>query len=31
MSFFQNTCKPKGLAGKIMINMLNTGHAEHAK
>ena len=24
MSFFQNTCKPKGFAGKIMVNMMNT-------
>ncbi len=27
MSFFQNTCKPKGFAGKMMVNMMNAGHA----
>lgn len=27
MSFFQNTCKPNGLGGKIMVNMMNKGHA----
>lgn len=31
MSFFQNTCKPKGFAGKIMVNMMNTGHAALAE
>lgn len=24
--FFQNTCKPKGTAGKLMIHMMNKGH-----
>ncbi len=27
MSFFQNTCKPTGIGGKIMLNMMNKGHA----
>lgn len=27
MSFFQNACKPNGLGGKIMVNMMNKGHA----
>ena len=27
MSFFQNTCKPKGIGGKIMVHMMNTGHS----
>ena len=27
MSFFQNTCKPKGIGGKIMVHMMNTGQA----
>lgn len=31
MSFFQNTCKPKGLGGKIMVNMMNTGHSSMAE
>lgn len=31
MSFFQNTCKPKGFAGKIMVNMMNAGHAALAE
>ena len=31
MSFFQNTCKPNGFAGKIMVNMMNTGHAALAE
>ena len=26
MGFFQNTCKPKGLGGKIMVKMMNSGH-----
>ena len=26
MSFFQNTCKPEGIGGKIMVSMMNTGH-----
>ncbi len=31
MSFFQNTCQPKGFAGKIMVNMMNVGHTALAK
>ena len=31
MSFFQNTCKPKGFAGKVMVNMMNAGHAALAE
>ena len=31
MSFFQNTCRPKGLGGKIMVNMMNAGHASMAE
>ena len=27
MSFFQNTCKPEGIGGKIMVSMMNMGHA----
>lgn len=27
MSFFQNTCKPVGFGGKIMVAMMNSGHA----
>ena len=27
MSFFQNTCKPVGLGGKIMVAMMNSCHA----
>ena len=26
MSFFQNTCKPDGLGGKLMVKMMNYGH-----
>lgn len=26
MSFFQNTCKPKGLGGKLMVRIMNSGH-----
>ena len=29
--FFQNTCKPQGLGGKIMVNMMNSGHAKMAE
>ena len=25
--FFQNTCKPQGVGGKLMVNMMNKGHA----
>ena len=31
MSFFQNTCKPRGIGGKIMVNMMNTGHSSMAE
>lgn len=31
MSFFQNTCKPKGIGGKIMVKMMNAGHSPMAK
>lgn len=31
MSFFQNTCKPKGFAGKVIVNTMNTGHSSMAK
>lgn len=31
MSFFQNTCKPKGIGGKIMVNMMNIGHSSMAR
>ena len=26
MSFFQNTCKPKGIGGEILVNMMNSRH-----
>lgn len=26
MSFFQNTCKPEGLAGRLMLTSMNLGH-----
>lgn len=26
MSFFDNTCKPTGLGGKLMVAMMNLGH-----
>ena len=26
MSFFENTCKPAGLGGQIMVSMMNLGH-----
>lgn len=31
MSFFQNTCKPEGIGGKIMVHMMNTGHSSMAE
>ena len=31
MSFFQNTCKPDGLGGKLMVKMMNYGHRELSK
>jgi len=30
-SFFQNTCKPEGFGGKMMVAMMNNGHAAMAK
>lgn len=30
MSFFQNTCKPSGLGGRLMVKMMNSGHAKLA-
>ncbi len=26
MNFFQNTCKPQGFGGKLMVRMMNRGH-----
>lgn len=31
MSFFQNTCKPEGFGGKLMVTMMNLGHGPLAK
>ena len=31
MSFFQNTCKPEGFGGKLMVASMNRGHAPMAK
>ena len=31
MSIFQNTCKPEGLFGKLMVNSMNMGHSAMAK
>lgn len=31
MSFFQNTCKPKGFGGRIMVSMMNIGHTAMAE
>ncbi len=31
MSFFQNTCKPEGIGGKIMVHMMNVGHSSMAE
>lgn len=30
MSFFQNTCKPNGLGGKVMVKIMNNGHRQLA-
>ena len=30
MNFFQNTCKPDGLGGRLMVKMMNSGHAKLA-
>lgn len=27
MSFLQNTCKPEGFAGELVVDMMNAGHA----
>ena len=31
MSFFQNTCRPEGIGGKIVVHMMNTGHSSMAE
>ena len=31
MSFFENTCKPVGLGGKIMVSLMNLGHSPVAR
>ena len=31
MGFFENTRKPQGLGGKIMVKMMNKGHSKLAK
>ncbi len=31
MGFYQNACKPEGWGGKLMLNMMNKGHASMAK
>ena len=31
MSFFENTRKPVGLGGKIMVAMMNVGHSAVAR
>lgn len=31
MSFFENTRKPSGLGGKLMVNMMNLGHGALAE
>lgn len=31
MAFFQNTRKPEGVGGKIMLNMMNVGHSGMAE
>ena len=31
MNFFQNTCKPNGIGGKIMVHMMNYGHSRLAE
>ena len=30
MGFFQNTCKPEGFGGKLMVKMMNSGHGKLA-
>ena len=31
MSFFQNTCKPDGLGGRLMVKIMNSGHSALAQ
>ena len=31
MSFFENTRRPEGLGGKIMVAMMNVGHSAVAR
>lgn len=31
MSFLQNTCKPEGLGGRIMVEIMNAGHCARVK
>ena len=31
MSFFENTRKPVGLGGKLMVSMMNVGHSAVAQ
>ena len=31
MGFFENTRKPQGFGGKIMVKMMNIGHSKLAK
>lgn len=31
MSFFQNTCKPRGTGGRLMVSLMNIGHAAMAE
>ena len=31
MSFFENTRKPQGFGGRIMVKMMNSGHSKLAK
>ena len=31
MNFFQNTCKPNGLGGKLMVRIMNSGHSQLAQ
>ena len=31
MNFFQNTCKPQGLGGRLMVRMMNRGHSRLAE
>ena len=31
MSFFENTRKPEGFGGKLMVTMMNVGHSAVAR